>query len=233
MPTILITGANRGLGLEFARQYAADAWNVIATARNTAGSDALHDLAKAKNVSLKSLDVTNDESTRRLANELKGVPIDILVLNSGIFTQDGNRLGELNYPGWRESFETNVLGAVRVAEALLENVAASSKKQIVAISSGMGSVQDLEKTIGFGAAYQYRTTKTALNMAMSLLAKDVEPRGISVVILSPGWVQTDMGGANAELTPAQSIRGMRQVLSRNPKELAGKFMSYDGTTWAW
>jgi NAD(P)-dependent dehydrogenase (short-subunit alcohol dehydrogenase family) len=233
MPTILITGANRGLGLEFARQYAADGWNVISTARTPASSDELKELAKKKNVSLKALDVTSEESTRHLAEELKGIPIDILVLNSAIFTRDGNKLGELNYAGWRDSFETNVLGAVRVAEALLENVAASEKKQIVAISSGMGSVQDLGKTISFGAAYQYRTSKTALNMAMSLLAKDVELRGISVVILSPGWVQTDMGGTNAALTPEQSITGMRRVLSGNPKELAGKFLSYDGTTWAW
>jgi NAD(P)-dependent dehydrogenase (short-subunit alcohol dehydrogenase family) len=232
MPTILITGANRGLGLEFARQYAADGWNVIATARNPVSSDGLKELDRKK-VSVKALDVASEESTRHLAKELQRVPIDILVLNSAIFTRDGNKLGELNYDGWRESFETNVLGAVRVAEALIENVAASEKKQIVAISSGMGSVQDLGKTIGFGAAYQYRTSKTALNMAMSLLAKDVEPRGIHVVILSPGWVQTDMGGANAVLTAEQSITGMRQVLSRNPKELAGKFLSYDGTTWAW
>lgn len=233
MPTILITGANRGLGLEFARQYTADGWNVIATARNPASTDELKELAKKKNVLLKALDVASEESTRQLAKELKRVPIDILVLNSAIFTRDGNKFGELNYAGWRDSFETNVLGAMRVAEALLENVAASEKKQIVAISSGMGSLQDLGKTITFGAAYQYRTSKTALNMAMSLLAKDLEPLGISVVILSPGWVQTDMGGANAVLTPEQSITGMRRVLSRNPKELAGKFLSYDGTTWAW
>ena len=233
MPTILITGANRGLGLEFARQYTADGWNVIATARNPASTDELKELAKKKHVLLKALDVASEESTRQLAKELKRVPIDILVLNSAIFTRDGNKFGELNYAGWRDSFETNVLGAMRVAEALLENVAASEKKQIVAISSGMGSLQDLGKTITFGAAYQYRTSKTALNMAMSLLAKDLEPLGISVVILSPGWVQTDMGGANAVLTPEQSITGMRRVLSRNPKELAGKFLSYDGTTWAW
>jgi NAD(P)-dependent dehydrogenase (short-subunit alcohol dehydrogenase family) len=122
---------------------------------------------------------------------------------------------------------------VRVAEALLENVAASKKKQIVAISSGMGSVGDLGKTIGAGAAYQYRTTKAALNMTMAILAKEVEPRGITVVTISPGWVQTDMGGANASLTPEQSISGMRKVLSGDPQELRGKFWSYDGTTWAW
>ena len=234
MATVLITGANRGLGLEFARQYALDGWKVIATARNVEKSDALVELAKKnKNVSMKPLDVASDESTKKLARELKGVPIDILVLNSAIYTRNGNKLGELNYEGWRESFETNVLGAVRVTEALLENVATSEKKQIVAISSGMGSLGDLRRTIGAGAAYQYRTTKTALNMAMTLLAKDVEARGISVVVMSPGWVQTDMGGENASLTPEQSISGMRKVLSGNPKELSGKFWSYDGTTWAW
>jgi len=234
MATILITGANRGLGLEFARQYAEQGWNVIATSRKVANSGALTELANTKkNLSVKSLDVASEESTRRLAQELKGVPIDVLVLNSAVYTRVGNTLGELNYEGWRQSFETNVLGAVRVAEALLENVAASKKKQIVAISSGMGSVGDLGKTIGAGAAYQYRTTKTALNMAMAILAKEVEPRGIAVVVISPGWVQTDMGGANAALTPEQSSSGMRNVLSGDPKGLSGKFWSYDGTTWAW
>jgi NAD(P)-dependent dehydrogenase (short-subunit alcohol dehydrogenase family) len=120
-----------------------------------------------------------------------------------------------------------------VAEALIENVAASERKQIAAISTGMGSTQTLGTTIGFGTAYQYRTSKTALNMAMSILAKEVEPRGISVVIFSPGWVQMDMGGANAALTPAESIAGMRKVLEENPMELMGKFLSYDGSVWPW
>jgi NAD(P)-dependent dehydrogenase (short-subunit alcohol dehydrogenase family) len=157
----------------------------------------------------------------------------LLVLNSAIYTRNGNKLGELNFAGWRESFETNVLGAIRVAEALIENVAASTRKQIVAISTGMGSLQALGSTIGFGIAYQYRTSKAALNMTMSILAKEVEPRGVSVVIFSPGWVQTDMGGANAALTPEQSIGGMRKVLEGNPMELTGKFLGYDGVTWPW
>jgi NAD(P)-dependent dehydrogenase (short-subunit alcohol dehydrogenase family) len=97
----------------------------------------------------------------------------------------------------------------------------------------MGSLGALPTTIGFAAAYQYRTSKAALNMAMLILAKDLQPRGISVVIFSPGWVRTDMGGANAALTPEQSIAGMRRVLQGNPMELTGKFLSYDGTTWPW
>ena len=233
MPSVLITGANRGLGLEFARQYTADGWDVIATARNPKSSEKLQQLAENKKVSLYGLDVASDESVKQLAQTLGGKSVDLLVLNSAIYTRNGNKLGELNFAGWRESFETNVLGAIRVAEALIENVAASERKQIAAISTGMGSLQALESTIGFGSAYQYRTSKAALNMAMSILARDLKPRGISVVIFSPGWVQTDMGGANATLTPAQSIAGMRKVLEGNPMELTGKFLSYDGTIWPW
>lgn len=233
MPSILITGANRGLGLEFARQYAADGWEVLATARDPKSSEELRRLAKNKKASLHELDVASDASVKKLAHALGGKPVDLLVLNSGIYTRNGDKLGGLNFAGWRESFETNVLGAIRVAEALIENVAASARKQIIAISSGMGSLQALGTTLGFGIAYQYRTSKAALNMAMSILAKEVEPRGISVVLFSPGWVKTDMGGANAALTPEQSIRGMRKVLEGNPMELTGKFLSYDGASWPW
>jgi len=233
MSRVLITGANRGLGLEFARQYAAEGWDVIATARNPKQSKELEQAAKNKNVSVQALNVTSDESVKELATALDGKLIDLLILNSAIFTRDGNKFGELDFAGWRESFETNILGAVRVAEALIENVAASERKQIVAISTGMGSLETLESTIGFGSAYQYRTSKAALNMAMSILARDVRPRGISVVIFSPGWVQTDMGGANAALTPEQSIGGMRKVLGGDPMELTGKFLSYDGSIWPW
>jgi NAD(P)-dependent dehydrogenase (short-subunit alcohol dehydrogenase family) len=233
MPSVLITGANRGLGLEFARQYSADGWDVIATARNPKQSEELNRLAQSKKVSLQALDVTRDDSVKHLAEALNGTPVDLLILNSAIFTRDGNKLGALNFAGWRESFETNVLGAMRVAQALIQNVAASKRRQIVAISTGMSSLGSLATTIGFGPAYQYRSSKAALNMAMSILAKDVEPQGISVLIFSPGWVQTDMGGPNAALTPEQSIAGMRKVLEANPMELTGKFLSYDGATWPW
>jgi NAD(P)-dependent dehydrogenase (short-subunit alcohol dehydrogenase family) len=233
MSRVLITGANRGLGLEFARQYSADGWEVIATARNPKQSEELQRLAKSKSVTLQVLDVASDDSVKHLAEVLNSRPVDLLILNSAIFIRDGNKVGELNFAGWRESFETNVLGAMRVAQALIENVAASKRKQIVAISTGMGSLQTLATTIEFGSAYQYRSSKAALNMAMSILAKEVEQHGISVLIFSPGWVQTDMGGPNAALTPEQSIAGMRKVLEGNPMELTGKFLSYDGSTWPW
>ena len=234
MSTILITGANRGLGLEFARQYSAEGWDVVATSRDPEKSEDLQQLQKKNNkVSLQALDVTSAKSITALAHALGGRAIDLLILNSAIYTRKGNKIGEIDYDAWREANETNLMGAVRVAEALLENVAASKRKQIATISTGMGSMQALNSTIVFGAVYQYRTSKAALNMAMSILAKELEPRGISVVIFDPGWVQTDMGGPNAALTPEQSIGGMRKVLARNPMDLTGKFVGYDGEARAW
>jgi NAD(P)-dependent dehydrogenase (short-subunit alcohol dehydrogenase family) len=233
MPKALITGANRGLGLEFARQYAEDGWEVIATSRNPEKSTELQQLEKKNRVSLKALDVTSGKSVGSLAHALSGQAIDLLVLNSAIYTRNGNKIGEIDFEGWREALETNLLGAVRVAQALLENVAASKRKQMAAISTGMGSFEALPSTIGFGAVYQYRTSKTGLNMAMSILAKEVEPRGISVVIFDPGWVKTDMGGPSAALTPDESIGGMRKVLAGNPMDLTGKFVGYDGKARPW
>jgi NAD(P)-dependent dehydrogenase (short-subunit alcohol dehydrogenase family) len=177
--------------------------------------------------------VASGKSVAALARALGGRPVDLLILNSAIYTRNGNKIGEIDYDAWREANETNLLGAVRVAEALLENVAASKRKQIAAISTGMGSMEALKSTIGFGAVYQYRTSKAALNMAMSMLAKELEPRGVSVVIFDPGWVQTDMGGANAALTPQESIGGMRRVLAGDPTDLTGKFLGYDGGKRPW
>ncbi|HTB94059.1 MAG TPA: SDR family oxidoreductase [Candidatus Sulfotelmatobacter sp.] len=234
MSTILITGANRGLGLEFARQYAADGWDVVATCRDPVKSEDLQQLRKKNNnVSLQTLDVASGKSVGALAHALGGRPVDLLILNSAIYTRGGNKIGEIDYEEWRKVNETNLMGAVRVAEALLENVVASDRKQIAAISTGMASMQALKSTIGFGAVYQYRTSKAALNMAMSILAKELEPRGVSVVIFDPGWVQTDMGGANAALTPQESIGGMRRVLAGDPMSLTGKFVGYDGGTRPW
>ena len=234
MSTVLITGANRGLGLEFARQYAADGWDVIATSRNPDKSEELRQLQKKNNkVSQQALDVASGKSVEALAHTLGGRAIDLLILNSAIYTRKGNKIGEINFDVWREANETNLMGAVRVAEALLENVLASKRKQIAAISTGMASMQALKSTFGFGSVYQYRTSKAALNMAMSILAKELEPRGISVVIFDPGWVQTDMGGENAALTPQESIGGMRRVLEGDPMSLTGKFVGYDGGTRPW
>ncbi len=236
MSTVLVTGANRGLGLEFVRQYAAEGWEVIATTRQPEKGDMLQKLAAANgNLSVLALDIASYESVEELTDALDGKPIDVLILNSGVYPREGQNIGQIDYAGWREAFETNVLGTVRVVEALLGNVAASERKQIAAISTGMGSLRGVqgESVAQAGTSYQYRTTKTALNMAMSILAKEVAPRGISVVMFDPGWVKTDMGGPHAQLTPEESIGGMRKVLAGDAMGSSGKFLGHDGTVRPW
>lgn len=236
MATVLITGANRGLGLEFARQYASDGWKVFATVREPKKATELQDLAKKhSNVQIHQLDVAHEKSIKNLAEALDSEPIDVLIHNSGVYPRGGQKIGEIDYAGWRAALETNVFGAMRLTEALLKNVEASDRKQIAAVSSGMASLRGVEggSVAQAGTSYQYRSSKTALNMALSILAKELEPRGISVVLLDPGWVKTDMGGPHAQLTPEQSIGGMRKVLAGNPKQIAGKFIGHDGIARPW
>ena len=236
MSTVMVTGANRGLGLEFARQYASDGWEVIGTTRQAEKSDELRKVAGAHgNLRVQALDIASNESVQDLVDELNGKPIDVLILNSGVYPRGGQNIGQIDYEGWREAFETNVLGTIRVAEALLENVAASERKQVAAISTGMASLRAVQggSVAEAGTSYQYRSTKTALNMAMSILAKEVAPRGVSVMMFDPGWVKTDMGGPHAQLTPQESIAGMRRVLAGNAMEISGKFLGYDGAVRPW
>jgi NAD(P)-dependent dehydrogenase (short-subunit alcohol dehydrogenase family) len=228
MPTILVTGANRGLGLEFVRQYAADGWRVFACARNPAEAAALRSLASIR-VSLHKLDVRHHAQIEKLAGELKKEPIDILLNNAGTYGPNKMSLGQIDYDAWMEVLRVNTLAPVKMAECFLENVARSEKKLIASISSTMGSIaRNVE-----GRHYLYRTSKAALNMGTKSLSIDVQPRGIIAVVLCPGWVQTDMGGPNATLTPEQSITGLRRVLSGLRQEDSGKFFYYNGDEIPW
>jgi len=236
MPRVLITGANRGLGLEFVRQYAADGWEVEATARDPKKAEKLRQLAdKHAKITVRALNIADEKSVKKVTEALKGAAIDLLIHNAGLYPREGQKIGEIDYDGWREAIETNLFGAMRVTEALLENVAASERKQIAAVSTFMSSIRAVQggSVAMAGTSYQYRTSKTALNMAFSILAKELEPRGISVTLLDPGWVKTDMGGPRAQLTPEQSISGMRKVLAGVPMEVSGKFLGYDGKERAW
>ncbi len=236
MSAILITGANRGLGLEFARQYANDGWEVLVASRQPDKSVDLKQLAaQCPLVSMHRLDVTDEKSVQDLANKLGGKPIDMLLHSSGVYPRKGQNIGSIDYDGWREALETNLFGVMRVTEALLENVAISARKQIAAISTSLSILRAVQggSVAQAGTSYQYRTSKTALNMALSILAKELEPRGISVVLLDPGWVKTDMGGPHAPLTSQESIAGMRKVLAGNPMEISGKFLGYDGASRPW
>ena len=238
MPATLITGANRGLGLEFVRQYANDGWKVIACCREPDQATDLNALAAGRpgGVELQALDVTDGASVAALAGRLAGRPIDLLVNNAGRGGQPGtDTLGSIDYELWQELLAANTLGPMRVTEALIENVAASQSKRVVTLSSGLGSLSWLanEKITGFGAAYQYRSSKAAVNCAMLALAHQVKPRGITVVLFSPGWVRTDMGGPNAPLSAEESIASLRKTIAGLSLEQSGRFLDHDGTEIAW
>jgi NAD(P)-dependent dehydrogenase (short-subunit alcohol dehydrogenase family) len=214
MPTILITGASRGLGQELARQYAADRWRVIGTERSP----------KAEY----RLDVTDAAQIGALAAKLNGTPLDVLFCNAGIIGKRGMALGSFDYAAWQDVLNVNVLGVAAVIEALVENVAASERKVIAVMSSRLGSISESS-----GMTLPYATSKAALNLLAKGLAATLAPRGIIVVALSPGWVRTDMGGAGAPLSPTASVGGLRKVIAGLKPADSGRFFSHDGSTIPW
>lgn len=233
MPSVLITGCNRGLGLEWSEQLAEAGWRVYATCRHPDSADSLHMLqaAYARNMSVHQLDVTRDEQITALAGELAGKPIDILLNNAGVYFEKyiDEHLGNVDYSHWEETFRVNTLGAVRMSEAFADHLAAGEKKLVVAISSHMGSIAE----IGSPGDYAYRSSKAALNAAMKGLSHELRPRGISVLMLHPGWVQTRMGGPGAPLSTFDSVQGMRRVIDAFRPGDSGKFFRYDGSMIPW
>ncbi|HTL49671.1 MAG TPA: SDR family oxidoreductase [Steroidobacteraceae bacterium] len=230
-PSILITGANRGLGLEFARQYAADGWQVYAGCRAPGDAKDLRKIAGSNGgrVHLLALDVSDTTSVRSAADALGGEAIDVLVNNAGVGGPRNERLGRLDYAAWERVLDVNTLGPMRVIEALADNVAKSRERKIVTITSGMGSIADNTS----GGSYAYRTSKAAVNMAVKSLSLDLAPRGIVCIVMNPGWVRTDMGGPRGTLAPADSIKAMREVIAGLKPGDTGKFFNYNGKTYPW
>ena len=224
MTTIRITGASRGLGLEFARQFYNEEYRVIATCRNPKNANELHTIG---DIDIYSLDVTDDKSVANLADKLRGENIDILINNAGVIGQrDG--FGRLNYDIWAETMDTNVFGPMRVAEAFRDNVMNSEKKQMIFITSRMGSITEAVPN-----AYVYRSSKAALNMAVKCLSAELEQQGLIAVLFHPGHVQTDMGGQAAPVTPQKSIEGMKNQIVALTHDDNGRFLSYDGHQIPW
>jgi len=234
LPTCLITGASRGLGYEFTRQYAAEGWHVIATCRAPDVALALTNLAleTSELVTIEAMDVTNFSQINAVGQRLSGTPIDLLINNAGIARSDleHQRVGTLDFDGWLDLLRTNTLAPVKVTEVFLENVAASEQKKIISISSTVGSMQEVNFPV-----YPYATSKAALNKAMLLMADQFSEREIIVANLCPGHAKTDMGlmaeGATVEV--ADSVSGMREVISNLTIKQSGAFIRYNGETIAW
>ena len=227
MPTVLVTGAGRGIGLALARQYAAEGWRVIATVRNPAGADALRGLPG--DIRVEPLEVTDDAAIAALARSLSGVRIDVLFNNAGIAGRESGTLGRLDTDVWMQTLRINTVAPIRIAEALVEQVAASDQKKMAFVTSRLGSIALNDA----GGRYAYNSSKAALNMAAKSLSVDLRPRGIAVTVLHPGHVRTDMGGAAAPVLPEESAAGMRRVVDGLTLEESGGFFNYDGSRIPW
>ena len=231
MPSALITGANRGLGLEFARQYLADGWQVYAACRDPSSASELRRLADASghNLRILTLDVTNPASVKAAAVKLDGQAIDLLLNNAGIGGPRGQTIGNIDYEAWANVLDANTMGPMRVSESFVDHVARSERKLIVTLTSGMGSLADNTS----GGSIAYRSSKAAVNMVMRSLAHDLAPLGITCVVVNPGWVRTDMGGPHATLTPTESVMMLRRLIETLGPAQSGKFFNYDGREYPW
>ena len=227
MPSVLITGANRGLGLEFTRQYAADGWRVFAACRDPAGA---RDLAAVEgDVSAETLDVDDGPQVAALANKLSGQPIDVLINNAGIYGPKDVTRDTVVYDAWGQVFRTNAMSPLAVSAAFAANVAQGGQKKIITLSSIMGSIAENDSSGDF----IYRSSKAAVNAVMKSLARDLKSEGITVAVLHPGWVRTDMGGPDASIEAPESVTGMRAVIAGLKESDSGRFLNYDGTEIPW
>jgi NAD(P)-dependent dehydrogenase (short-subunit alcohol dehydrogenase family) len=219
MPLVLITGANRGIGLEFARQYSRDGWDVIATARRSSAElDAL-------SVRVEPLELTDLDAVASFGGRLDG-PLDLLIANAGTMTpQEAQTAADGR--AWAEMLTVNTITPYLLARSVLPQVAAATGKML-ALTSGMGSIGESS-----GGYVPYRSSKAALNMAWHSLAIDVKRQGVIATMLDPGWVKTRMGGASAPTTPEQSVADMRRLIERLGPEDSGAFLKRDGSRHGW
>ena len=231
MKTILITGASRGLGLEFSRQLSLQGESVIATCRHPQRASVLQELAKKRqNLSIITLDVIDDQSIARLVEILGDSPIDWLINNAGIAGAQGVTIGNIERENFLNVMNINCLGAIKVCEALLPNLLKGEDKLIINISSYLGSISANQQ----GGSYAYRASKAALNCVMRSFAIDVATVGINVLVLHPGWVKTELGGPQAKIDAPTSVAEMLKVIEAHKTDSHAEIMrSYDGKTIDW
>jgi NAD(P)-dependent dehydrogenase (short-subunit alcohol dehydrogenase family) len=229
--TVLITGANRGIGLEFVRQFARGGSQVIACCREPTSASTLNTLMQESDgkVTVHRLDVANRAQREDLRRELGDTPIDLLINNAGVYGQRDATFGNIDEQQWLETFAINAIAPIKLSEALVENVARGRRKIIASISSQMGSIADNSS----GGHYVYRSSKAALNAAMKSMALDLQSRGVIAAILHPGWVKTDLGGPNALISVEESVDYMRATLERVTLKDSGTFFDIDGSVMPW
>lgn len=229
--SILITGANRGIGLELASQYAAEGWQVLACCRQPERAQQLQKIAVATDgrLSIHTLEVTDHDRIQALAGELAEQPIDILFNSAGFRGGDHQALGNIDVDNWMRAFQINTIAPLLITQAFIPHVARSRRRIIAIMGSTMGSIFENAS----GGQYIYRSTKAAVHMVGRSLAADLRSQGIISILLHPGWVRTDMGGAQATVSPAESVAGLRQVLAGLQLKDSGRFFDFQGHERRW
>ncbi len=223
-PTVLVTGANRGIGLEYARQLADKGFRVIGTARDPAKAEELAAVADR----VEALDVSDAASIEALAKRLDGMPIDILVNNAGIFYRDDTSIDKVDFAQMEQTLAVNTLGPLRVIQALLPNLRKGERKLIVNMSSQLGSIAG-----STGTWYSYRTSKAALNQITKTLSVELGKEGFVCIVVHPGWVRTDMGGAAATYSAEESVSGLVGLIEKLGPADNGHFYDFQGKTIPW
>ncbi len=231
MPSILITGANRGIGFELAKQYQKAGWQVFACCRNPLTAYDLKALnTRANNpIAIIHLDVANPENIKQLPSLVRVHALDILFNNAGVWEPNQGGFGTVAAEDWLEVFKVNTIAALLIAQVLIKPIANSELKIIANMSSGMASISGNTE----GNAYAYRSSKAALNAITKSMAIDLKAQEVTVVAIDPGWVQTDMGGANAPTTPIDAVSGIREVLERVSLQESGSYIRYNGQMVPW
>jgi NAD(P)-dependent dehydrogenase (short-subunit alcohol dehydrogenase family) len=228
---VLITGTSRGIGLEMVKYGIEHNWRIFACCRHPQQADSLFSLAKLANgrVSVHVADMYELATIQALSYELRNDAIDILINNAGIYGSDKNKFGHVDVQSWINTFQVNSIAPLKVAEALIEQVRMGDKKIIACISSKMGSMGDN----GSGGSYIYRSSKAALNAVVKSMSIDLEQDGIKCVALHPGWVKTEMGGPNAEITTQECVTSLFNIMLSLEAKDSGRFIDIDGTTIPW
>ena len=240
--TVFITGSNKGLGYEFAKQYAEKGWTVIATTRNPDGAKVLKDLAaKHKNITIEKLDVSSDAEIKSVAAKYKGKPIDLLINNAGVLGERAEQsFGTFSRKAFHDVVDVNVFGALAVSEALADNVVASQQKKIVALTSGYGSIAVASRIAG--APYYYRMSKAALNMGIQAVGAELKAKGVLAAVIAPGTAETDMLTELLDeykmklpsITAVESVSKMIGIIDGLDATKAAKGINnYDGTVLPW
>ncbi len=233
---ILITGANRGIGLEMVKYSMEQGWRVFACCRNPRGADqhgadSLFNIAKLSNgqISVHIADMMELSTLQALSYELRNDPIDLLINNAGIYGSDKNNFGAVDVTSWLQAFQVNSIAPLKMVEAFSEQLLMGNRKLVACMSSKMGSMADN----GYGNSYIYRSSKAALNAVVKSLSIDLQKQGIISVALHPGWVKTDMGGVNAEISTRQCVEQLFSNLAELTIKDSGRFIDIDGSDIPW